>query len=406
MVARRIGRDCENGVTTIAWISDFPIEWLPELPDALRGLPRPHPATWMSVLLGELDRLPDYRLHILALRKRLADDVQFERNGVQFHVLKVPPGTRAPSLFWMDTWRLGGRLRQIRPDLVHAWGSERGASIVAARLPFPWLMTVQGLQTWYREVVPLSWHYKLAGWIERIALRRAPAVTAESSFAVEFLRRRHPSLNIHQIEHAPNRIFHRLSRRPQLQPVRFLTVGTPGFRKGTDLLLRALTQLVGEFDFELVSAGVPSEDFLAPLKKELPATLWKSVHFLSDMTPAEVAAELAQATILVLPTRADTSPNAVKEAVVAGVPVVASNIGGIPDYVVPGKNGLLFPSENLTALIAALREAIRHPLFRVGGVESATLAAAREQLSPATMASKFLNVYRAVLSEAAKSRSP
>ena len=31
---------------SVAWISDFPIEWLSEIPQELRHLPRRHPATW------------------------------------------------------------------------------------------------------------------------------------------------------------------------------------------------------------------------------------------------------------------------------------------------------------------------------------------------------------------------
>jgi len=74
---------------------------------------------------------------------------------------------------------------------------------------------------------------------------------------------------------------------------------------------------------------------------------------------AEVAEEMAQATMLLFPTRVDNSPNAVKEAVVRGLPVVASAVGGIPDYVSPGQNGLLFPAGNLGEFTQSIRAARR-----------------------------------------------
>jgi glycosyltransferase involved in cell wall biosynthesis len=101
--------------------------------------------------------------------------------------------------------------------------------------------------------------------------------------------------------------------------------------------------------------------------------------------------------MLLFPTRADTSPNAVKEAVVAGVPVVASRIGGIPDYVVPGKNGILFEPDSVEACVQGLREAMEHPLFRSGLVDQQTLRAMREYLSPKAMAEKFLAAYHELL---------
>ncbi len=53
---------------TVAWISDFPIEWLPDAPAAVSHLPRRHPAMWEMVLLGEFERNPALQLHVIALR--------------------------------------------------------------------------------------------------------------------------------------------------------------------------------------------------------------------------------------------------------------------------------------------------------------------------------------------------
>src|SRR5438105_1118130 len=103
--------------------------------------------------------------------------------------------------------------------------------------------------------------------------------------------------------------------------------------------------------------------------------------------------------IMIFPTRADTSPNAVKEAVVAGVPVVASTIGGIPDYVFAGKNGVLFEPNSVEACVQAVRQAYEHPLFRAGTVDEATLAQTREYLSPKAMAEKFIAAYREVIQQ-------
>src|SRR6185503_14241248 len=64
---------------TVAWISDFPVEWLPNLPAQLQTLPRRHPATWQIVLLSEFEKNPNLRLHIILLRGRIKADFSFER---------------------------------------------------------------------------------------------------------------------------------------------------------------------------------------------------------------------------------------------------------------------------------------------------------------------------------------
>ena len=157
--------------------------------------------------------------------------------------------------------------------------------------------------------------------------------------------------------------------------------------------MRGLARLTAELPFELVVVGRENEQFLGPLRRELPAEFWRRVTFRHSLPPAEVARELAIATALFMPSRADTSPNAAKEAVVAGVPVIGAAVGGIPDYVIPERNGLLFPPGNLEALIASTRALLRHPLFRRGRVEPEIHARMRAYLSPARMGEKFIETY-------------
>src|SRR5262249_21675816 len=155
---------------------------------------------------------------ILVVRSSFPRSYDFSRNNVHFHCLKLPPGTRGLSLFWWETLLIRKRLRQIQPDLVHAWGSERGAALVASRLGYPYLVTRQGLLEWYAEQVHLNIPHRLEARLERVALRRASIITAESCFAIRWLRDKYPHLEVHQAEHAPDWIFHRLERRPETNP--------------------------------------------------------------------------------------------------------------------------------------------------------------------------------------------
>ncbi|MBU6409533.1 MAG: glycosyltransferase family 4 protein [Verrucomicrobia bacterium] len=381
----------------IAWFSYFPVEWLPDAPETVLRLPRQHPASWQRVLLQELENVPGLRLHILVLRKEFERNLTFKRRGVTFHLIKTPGGWRAPSLFWFDTWLIRRKLAEIQPDVVHAWGTENGAASVASRLKYPSVVTLQGLLAWYGEHVPLNPYNRLAAWLEKRCLPRAPVVTMESSFVLQFVRQRWPRLNVRQIEHAPDWIFHRLERRPQISPFRFIHVANVSHRKGTDLLLSALDQMRDEINFELLIVDNPDPTFLGHLRTVTSAALWQRIRFKQDLRPADVATEMAAATMMIFPTRVDSSPNSVKEAVVAGVPVIGSQVGGIPDYVIPDRNGLLFPPGDVTELLQAIRAACRHPLFSQGRVDPATLSKMRDYLSPALMGNRFLELYNEVL---------
>jgi glycosyltransferase involved in cell wall biosynthesis len=385
----------QRHLPTIAWFSYFPIEWLPDAPDYVRHLPRIHPASWQRVLLEELQNISGLRLHILVLRKQFERDSTFERNGVTFHLMKTWGGLRSSSFFWLDTVLIYRKLAKIRPDVVHAWGTENGAALVASRLKYPYVVTVQGLLSWYKELVPLNRYQCFASFLEKWSLPRAPVATTESTFAVRYIQRRWPQLDVQQVEHAPDWIFHRLERKPQINPIRFLFVGSLSYIKGADLLFAALEQLKSKLLFELSVVGSPNSEFMEKIRAQTSAELWRRTEFKQNLRPEEIAHELMTATMMLFPTRADVSPNAVKEAVVAGVPVVGSNIGGLLDYVVPGRNGLLFQSGKIMEMVNAIQAACCHPVFSQGKVESETLARMRDYLSPMRMGRRFLEIYRA-----------
>ena len=357
-----------------------------------------HPATWQRVLWEEFTAWPNLELHMVALRGAFPRSHTFSRGNTTFHCIRTPPGSRSSTLYWLDTLLVRRELKKIQPDLVQAWGSEYGSAALAGRLPYPALVTMQGILTWYGSVFPLNRHMKLSRWLEDRSLRRADVVTCESSFGKEYLAERYPHLKLLQVEHAPHPRFSALQRAPQLAPLRFLCVGSFLYWKGADLVMKSLDRLKDR-EFELVWVGAKSQEFENQLHRETSPEIWTRIQFKHDLAPAEVAAELAKATLLLHASRADNSPNSVKEAVVAGVPVVATRTGGIPDYVLPGKNGFLFESGNVEDCTAQIREALNHSTFSRGIVAPETLREMRSYLSAKTMADKFFAAYQVALRE-------
>src|SRR5690242_4323199 len=86
----------------IAWISDFPVEWLPDAPNPVKALPRRHPATWEMVLLEEFEKDANIRVETISLRPRIERSFSFESNGTTHHLLKAASWLRLGSAFWWD----------------------------------------------------------------------------------------------------------------------------------------------------------------------------------------------------------------------------------------------------------------------------------------------------------------
>jgi glycosyltransferase involved in cell wall biosynthesis len=136
-----------------------------------------------------------------------------------------------------------------------------------------------------------------------------------------------------------------------------LFVGSFSKQKGVDVLLEAYRGL--ETAVPLVLIGYELSDFpLAQLN--LPA----NVHVFKNWPNQAVMAAWRRSSIGVVPSNwPEPSPTVVMEAMVAGVPVIASRVGGIPDIVADGETGLLVPPNDAAALRQALMHLLNDPLL-------------------------------------------
>jgi glycosyltransferase involved in cell wall biosynthesis len=128
--------------------------------------------------------------------------------------------------------------------------------------------------------------------------------------------------------------------------------------KRLDVLLGALHRLDGVCAF-VVGYG-PEEQRLKEMAEEL--GLGERVHFAGYQQ--DVWTWLAACDVFALSSDWEGMPNAVLEAMAAGLPVAATAVGGTPDVVVQGATGLLVPPDDATALAAALDRLIHDPDLR------------------------------------------
>jgi glycosyltransferase involved in cell wall biosynthesis len=144
------------------------------------------------------------------------------------------------------------------------------------------------------------------------------------------------------------------------RPLRLLFLGRLAGVKGPDVLLEALRR-VPDAELTLVGDG----RLRSTLESSLDG-LGSRVRFAGQVAPSGVPAHLARADLLVVPSRrlpsgrSEGVPHAALLAMGHGLPVVASEVGGLPDLVRHERNGLLVPPESPAALAQALNRLASH----------------------------------------------
>jgi len=145
-------------------------------------------------------------------------------------------------------------------------------------------------------------------------------------------------------------------------PIRCLAVARLVERKGLGELLRAFALLErGRFQLEIVGDG-PDREVLGELADQL--GIASEVRFAGSLDRAEVAQRYRKADLFTLPASAEAFGNVFAEALASGLPIVGSNIGGIPELVEHGSNGLLLTPGNPASVARAIRYLADDPELR------------------------------------------
>ncbi|WP_244483293.1 glycosyltransferase family 4 protein [Mesorhizobium sp. 1M-11] len=173
--------------------------------------------------------------------------------------------------------------------------------------------------------------------------------------------------------------------------VHILFLGRIGERKGVPQLCDALGNMksVGRWRATIAGDGEVEETRtrLAQL------SLADRVQLPGWVGPDEVAALIASADVLVLPSFAENLPVSVIEGMASGLAVVATPVGAVEDILTDEQNGLLVPPGDVAALTKALTRLVEDPALRTRLGEAAK-AVHRERLEIAPFAMALQRVWR------------
>jgi glycosyltransferase involved in cell wall biosynthesis len=252
-------------------------------------------------------------------------------------------------------------LREFQPDLVSTHTAKAGwiGRAACARLGLPAIYTPHGLPVGDRMTPRVAPFYRLA---ERLAAEWGHAIVCvcEAERRLALAHRIAPPERLHVIHNGVRDVPEALRASPAMSPPRIVSVARFEPPKDQATLLNALARL-GDLDWELDLVGDgPTEAAHRALARRL--GIAERVHFLGYQP--DVAAILARAQIFALSSRSEAFPRSVLEAMRAGLPVVATDTGGVSEAVENGTTGALVPRGDAQSLSEALRRLIVDPAAR------------------------------------------
>jgi glycosyltransferase involved in cell wall biosynthesis len=288
-------------------------------------------------------------------------------------------------------------LRKVTPDVLHCHGAKGGAY---GRLIAAWLGRRRPIASVYAPHGGSLHHdeHSLEGMfyfrIERMLERVTDALVHVSAYEAEVYRHK---IGIPRCRAA---IIRNGLREEEFAPVTprndardLLLLGFLRDLKGVDIFLEAIAKLDKTYGRKLTAHVIGQAE--EPGRYEALARhlgLADRVAF-SDPIPTRDA--FASARMIVVPSRAESMPYVVLEAIAAGMPIVASDVGGIPEIFGPAA-GALVPPGDAGALAHAIDAALADPR-RTDAEAAARRAWLHPRFNIATMQGKVEAIYRQML---------
>ncbi len=283
------------------------------------------------------------------------------------------------------------RARETKADVLHGHGAKGGAyaRLIGARNAIR-VYTPHGGSLHYGRTSPVGLLYLT---LEQVLMARTELFLFESAYGRDaFTAKIGTPRTLVRVVHNGVTESEFADVTPQGDATDVVFIGELRRLKGVDVLLDALASLARAsrpVSATIIGAGPDADQFRAQAER---LGLLSSIRFAAPM-PARDG--FARGRVMVAPSRAESMPYIVLEAAAAAVPLITTNVGGIPEVFGP-QSARLIPPGDASALAQAIRAALADPAALRN--ETLTLRArVKAEFSAGVMTDAILAAYREAL---------
>jgi len=390
----------------VVWLAPYQLSLLkPHISFTKKSFPE-RAAPWIEHLSNELGKLENIELTIITKSAHIIKDLTINKNGIKFIILKYNfPFTNKgfPKKLPIDKifsyYPLPGKIRKlikkINPDIVHAHGTESVFSLAAQKSNFPYIISIQGLIHIINKTAKRKDIHQEK--IEISTIKNGHFFGCRTIWDKAEVLKFNSKANIKYLPEAIDPLFFNVKWNPQKEK-HIAFVGNITENKGIHILIDTFIKLKKrgiKLNLDIIGGGN------TPLKNTLISKLEnegfdQSVFWHGYIPHSQMQHILSKSYLFVLPTFIDNSPNSLCEAMVMGMPCIASNVGGVPSLINNGVNGLLVEKNNIDELAEKIQLLLENNNLSMQLGSQASIDAFNRH-HPKMVANQTIKVYKEII---------
>ena len=318
-------------------------------------------------------------------------------------------------------------IHDVAPDIIHVFGTEWPFGLISQYTDIPVVIHIQGC---YNEIVKYQYPYNYSFTDELYEKRLHPIQFVEKLFHPNLNKSRqiienkiwqinkfymgrtewdnqlseklHPGREYYHVDEALRKAFIHTSQHWQFNDnnkTTLFSTGCSSFWKGPNLLLRTAAILKKRnFKFDWLVAGEMPTDLKKIIeRKEKKSFEENSIHFLGWQTPNQLCKLLASSSLYIHNSYIENSPNSICEAQYIGIPVISTNVGGIPSLIESKKTGILIPPDAPEQMAQAIIDSA-HNKELLSYISNESQKKAEHRHNEKNILNQLLNCYKTILS--------
>lgn len=353
---------------------------------------------------------------------------RYENKGVSYYPIPSPDESRFKRIILNNASnKISYYLKIIddfRPDLIQIFGSENDFGLICHHTSIPVVIHIQGCLPPYRNALfPIGmnvWDFVftkgLSLQMRYMGLRSNHVFKRNAEREIDIIQHCqyfmgrtgwdkglislfNPNATYFHCEEALRDSFinseHKWSFKVEHKFVITSTISRPWY-KGVDLILKtaSLLKQFTNLDFEWRIYGVSDIKFYEH-KYKIRATD-VNVNVMGTASKDQLVNALCNTTLYVHPSYIDNSPNSVCEAQILGVPVIATNVGGLSSLINNGETGFLIPANDPYRLAFILSH-IYNDKILLEKISRNSIELAQKRHDPLSIRNTLINIYKTIL---------